>query len=397
VAVTYTGFDRLGVPRPLLDRFPAPFQRSTRGRAELLGDIGPSDPAHWARNLGTGTAHLLLTVYAQTESELADAKAEVEGLVAASDGDLSIVHERDAHTMHAKREHFGYADGFSQPDIEGVQRLSGTRKAATRGHGVPLDDLGWRPLKVGEFLLGYEDEDGQVDTEPDPRLVRNGTYVVYRELEQDVGRFRRGLKTAAQACDLPVELVAAKVVGRWRDGTPLELSPDYDPPGDLAEEEGDNASNDFRYLPQDRDGSICPVGAHIRRTNPRDAFGFGGALTARHRIIRRGMPYGPPLPANVDEDGQERGLVFVCFNADLERQFETIQAWCNDGDPFGLGDDRDYLLGDTGGSGKMTVPVRDSHPRFIDAQPDIVLTRGAEYLFAPGITALHRLASGELG
>jgi Dyp-type peroxidase family len=392
VAVTYTGFARLGLPAALLDRFPPAFRQSPEDRAELLGDIGPSGPEHWAPGLRGRRAHLLLTVYAQTAPELTDAVADLKRRL--GDG-LTIVHEREAHTMPGKREHFGYADGFSQPDIEGVARLTGSRKATARGHGVPTGDLGWRPLKPGEFLLGYTDEDGQVVTDPDPALTRNGTYAVYRELRQDVARFRRGLREAAEASGLAEELVAAKVVGRWRDGTPLELSPERDA-GDLTDAALEDPPNDFRYLPHDRAGYTCPVGAHVRRTNPRDAFGFGGVLTARHRIIRRGMPYGDPLPAGAEDD-VDRGLVFVCFNADIERQFETVQAqWCNDGDAFGLGDDRDYLLGDTGGTGKMTIPVRGSHPRFVDAQPEIVLTRGAEYLFAPGLAALYRLAAGSV-
>ena len=394
VAVTFSGFERLGLPAALLDRFPEAFGANVAERsADLLGDTGRSDPAEWADGLGTGEAHLLLTVHARTETDLAEACAEQRRRVEASGGELSIVHERLAHALEGKREHFGYADGFAQPHIEGVPRLTGHRTATTRGQGVPVDGSGWRPLKVGEFLLGYPDEDGQVDTEPDPGLSRNGTYVVYRELRQDVAGFRKGLEEAAAASGLSKELVAAKVVGRWRDGTPLALSPDYDPPDDLADRADRDPPNDFRYLPHDREGYRCPVGAHIRRTNPRDAFGSVGELSARHRIIRRGMPYGDPLPPGTEDDA-DRGLVFVCFNADIQRQFETVQAaWCNDGDAFGLGEDRDYLLGDTGGSGKMTIPVSGSYPRFVDAQPEIVLTRGAEYLFAPGIAALHRLAA----
>jgi len=395
VAITFTGFTRLGLPRTLLGRFPAAFAQPTRERAKLLGDVGCSDPALWEDELGTGTAHLLLMVSAQTEEELGEAREGLGRLVAEADGELTVVHEQPAHAIPRMREHFGYADGLSQPDIEGVPRSTRRRGASTRGDGVPLKNLRWRPLKAGEFVLGYPDEDGQVATEPDPGLVRNGSYMVYRKLYQDVARFRRGLQEAAEQSNLSEELIAAKVVGRWRDGVALELDPDRDP-GDLTQVEAETVSNDFRYLPHDRRGYACPAGAHIRRTNPRDALGFDGLLTARHRIVRRGLPYGPPLaPGTTTDDGVDRGLVFVCFNADIERQFEIVQGqWCNDGNAFGLGDDRDYLLANGGGTGKMTIPVRGSWPRFVDTQPDIVVTRGAEYLFAPGIRALHRLASG---
>jgi hypothetical protein len=107
------------------------------------------------------------------------------------------------------------------------------------------------------------------------------------------------------------------------------------------------------------------------------------------------MPYGPELPVGAPDDGKDRGLLFICYNADIGRQYETIQSeWCNDGDAFGLGDDRDYLLGAPGGSGKMTIPVRGSSPRFIPSLADVVVTCGAEYLFAPSRSALGALASG---
>ena len=128
--------------------------------------------------------------------------------------------------------------------------------------------------------------------------------------------------------------------------------------------------------------------------NPRDTQGFfGGILTNRHRIIRRGRSYGPPLREGaLEDDGQERGLAFVCFNTDIWRQFETIQAlWIDDGDPFGLGRDRDFLIGcPDGEGGKMTIP--GDPPHFLSPQPQFVTTRGGEYLFQPSISALRWLA-----
>ena len=398
VAVTYSGFERLGVPARLLAKFPEAFRQGPRDRAADLGDVGPSSPDRWDAGLGTGEVHLMLTVNARTGQDLPqvlvlpDVLERVPG--------LRVVTAHVGDVLPRQREHFGYADGFAQPDIEGVDRRTGRGEATARGGGVPVADSGWQPLKIGEFVLGYPDEDGWVETRPRPDLVRNGTYVVYRTLKQDVARFRQGLQEAAERTGLPEELVAAKVVGRWRDGMPLELSP-HRAPGPLTEEADPAPPNDFRYLPHDRDGAICPLGAHIRRANPRDALDFdgtvrdSGVLTGRHRIIRRGLPYGTLLPPGAEDDGVDRGLLFVCFNADIARQFETVQGqWCNDGDAFGLGDDRDYVLGDTGGTGKMTIPVRGGPPVYVDVQPEIVLTRGAEYLFAPGITTLRLLADG---
>ena len=188
------------------------------------------------------------------------------------------------------------------------------------------------------------------------------------------------------------ELLAAKIVGRWRDGTPLQRSPERPDPA-LADDP--DRINDFSFA-DDPEGLRCPVGAHIRRANPRDAEGFfDGRLTNRHRIIRRGRPYGPVLPEGVTEDdGEDRGLVFVCFNASIWRQFETIQAlWIDDGDPFGLGADKDFLIGQPDGDGgKMTIPGHP--PFFLKPQPRFVTVRGGEYLYRPSISALRWLASG---
>jgi Dyp-type peroxidase family len=192
----------------------------------------------------------------------------------------------------------------------------------------------------------------------------------------DVAAFRRFVAET----DFPggPELLAAKLVGRRRDGTPL------------VDHKG---INDFTYA-GDPDGLACPLGAHIRRANPRDdrAF-FDGRLTNRHRIVRRGRTYGQPLPPGVTEDdGADRGLVFICFNADIWRQFETIQAlWIDDGDPFGLGRDKDFLVGEPHGTdGKMTI--QGHPPFFIKPQPRFVTMRGGEYLFRPSMTGLRFLA-----
>jgi Dyp-type peroxidase family len=343
--------------------------------------------------------HLLLSVNSRDPERRDAEQRRLRELVEATEG-LRVVAEHLADSLLNSREHFGFADGLAQPDIEGVAP-GGRRQAAAAGGGVPLPGAGWRPLRLGEFVLGYTDEDGETNEGPDAGLVRNGTFMVYRRLEQRVFAFREALRDAALETGLSQETVAAKLVGRWRDGMPLELAPRRDV-DDLSDVQAADPPNDFRYLPHDRTGDVCPVGAHIRRANPRDAIDFGGAvedsgpLTARHRIIRRGMPYGESLPAGAKkEDNAERGLLFVCFNANIARQFETVQAnWCNDGDTFGLRNDQDYLFGNADGSGTMTVPVRGSHPRFVRVPDGIVATRGAEYLLLPSLDALRGLAVG---
>jgi Dyp-type peroxidase family len=340
-------------------------------------------------------AHLLCTVNAQDAAGLDRALGELRAGMREAGG-VSIVHEEHARLLEGAREHFGYADGFAQPAVEGVS----DEKA--RGGGVPEAEGRWRPLAAGEFVLGYEDEDSRVDPEhrlptaPATPLGRNGTYMVWRKLHQDVALYRRALAEAAPLYeDGDEELLAAKVVGRWRNGTPLVRSPNAPQAGFHAAVAG---ANDFRYAAEDPAGRRCPIGAHIRRANPRDSLGFEGRLTFRHRMIRRGMPYGPPLPDGVTEDdGRERGLVFVSFQASISRQFESVQIqWLDDGNVFGLGDDRDFLLGDVSATAAGKMTIEGDPPFFLAGQRAFVVTRGGEYLFVPGMAALRALADGVL-
>jgi Dyp-type peroxidase family len=246
-------------------------------------------------------------------------------------------------------------------------------------------------VALGEFLLGHTDEEGSLPDAPTPDvLAHNGTFLIYRRLRQDVAGFRRLLRDQAVHLGGDEELVGAKIVGRWTDGSPLELSPDRPDPG-LGRDRQRN--NDFRYG-QDGVGERCPIGAHIRRANPRDALGFNEQMVSRHRLIRRGIAYGPPLPEGVrDDDGTDRGLLFIAAMASISRQFEFVQSqWLNDGNIFDLGTDRDVITGDQGVTSKMTV--QGSPPRFLWPLPRLTVTRGGEYLFMPGITALEWLAQG---
>lgn len=382
VALTYAGLHAVGVPQHLLDGFPEDFRSGMAARAERLGDTGTSSPEHWDAGLGTGDAHILVTINAASEEERDRRVDRLRSRIDDSQG-LKIVHEQAATLLPFAREHFGFSDGMAQPSIEGCG------VEARPGQGVP-EKNGWRPLKTGEFVLGYEDEDGGLPKAPPEPLGLHGTFMVYRKMEQDVISFRRTIAENGALYPGGPELLAAKIVGRWPDGTPLVLSPDGPDPAIS----GDPMKiNDFRYA-DDPDGMRCPLGAHTRRTYPRDALGWGGNMSTRHRIIRRGLPYGPPLsPEAETDDGIERGIVFVCFQASIARQFEIIQAqWCADGNAFGLGHDRDYLLGDPDGSGKMTI--QGSPPFFVSPQPSFVTIKGGEYLFVPGMTALRAIAAG---
>jgi len=366
VALTAPGLTALGVSDEALGTFSKEFRAGMSQRCELLGDVGPSAPARWERGLGSGDAHVLLTINAQQVSDHERALGKMQSAMEAAGG-VRVVHQENTQLLPGAREHFGYADGFAQPAIEG------SSDDRARGGGVPLAGGDWRPLAPGEFILGYPDEDSRY---------------------QDVARWRRVLRDAARLYEAGDEhKLAAKAVGRWTDGTPLVTHPDAPDP---ARDAGDAAANDFRY-DADLDGRRCPLGAHIRRSNPRDALGFEGNLSYRHRMIRRGMPYGEVLPDGVlSDDGADRGLVFVCFQASISRQFEGVQVqWLNTGNLFGLGQDTDFILGSPAGTGKMTI--QGAPPFFLSPQEQFVKTRGGEYLFVPGISALAAIADGIAG
>jgi Dyp-type peroxidase family len=393
VALTASGLTALGVSDVVAGTFAKEFREGMSARAELLGDVGPSAPGAWEPGLGTGDAHVLLTINAQEAEDHRRALAKMTAAMKRAGG-VRVIYQQDAQLLAGAREHFGFADGFAQPAIKGATE----DKAA--GGGVPERKGGWRALAPGEFILGYPDEDTLIDRQkrlppaPADPLGSGGTYMVWRKLYQDVALWRRTIRAAgARYPDGGEERLAAKVVGRWPNGAPLVTHPNA--PG-AHFDAADPSANDFRYG-EDLEGLRCPLGAHIRRSNPRDALGHDGVLSMRHRMIRRGMPYGPPLAdGDLADDGADRGLVFVSFHASIARQFEGVQGpWLADGNIFGLGHDKDYLLGDPFGAGKMTI--HGKRPFFLSPHENFVSTRGGEYLFVPGMAALRAIADGVAG
>ena len=382
VAVSFAGLKAMGIGDRSLDAFPAEFKAGMAARAQVLGDIGDSAPGNWEEPFRAGEAHVLVMVSATSQEALEARHGRVCDGVERSGGG-TVVGAQLGGVLEGGREHFGYADGFAQPSIEG----SGFDSQP--GEGAP-EKGGWRPLKPGELLLGYPDEQGAVTPAPPPDdFGVNGSFLVYRKLRQDVAGFRRLLREAAAEYPGGEELLAAKIVGRWRDGTPLDASPDRPDAALVADPARNNA---FDYAGDDA-GLRCPVGAHVRRMNPRRSLPFDGKLVNRHRIMRRGITYGERLPEGADDDGQDRGVVFMCLQASLARGFEFVQSqWANGGNAFRLGQDQDVMLGpqDTVGTAKMTIP--GDPPFFLGPLARVVTMRGGEYYFTPGLNGLRHLA-----
>jgi len=370
VAMSYQGLRALGVPQASLDSFPSEFVEGMAARAEQLGDTGDSAPEFWERPLGTQDVHVAVAAIAPDADRLAVLLDDVHS----NHQDLAGVAEiwrQDCYALPTEREAFGFKDGISHPAIE--------------GSGIPGSNPLESPVKAGEFVLGYPNEMGVVPPMPTPEVLgRNGTFVVFRKLHQDVAAFRRYLRANA-ASPADEELLAAKFVGRWRSGAPLTLSPDRDDPALGADPARNNA---FLYRAEDEKGLKCPIGSHIRRMNPRDAIVTGDVRL--HRMVRRGTSYGPQLPEGVlEDDGADRGLCFVFVGANLARQFEFVQAqWINDGRAFGAPAEMDPLVGPNDGGGTFTVPACPIRRR-MKGLPRFVRTRGGEYCFAPSLSALR--------
>ena len=375
VAFTYEGLKALGVPQDSLDSFAPEFRQGMAARAAELGDVGESGPDNWEQPLGSGDVHIAIAAISPDAARLEAvlerarrARHEVPG--------VELIWRQDCYQLPNGRTSFGFKDGIGQPAIE--------------GSGIPPTNPKERPLKAGEIILGYPDETGELSPMPTPDVLgRNGTYIVFRKLHTRVAAYRQYLRERASSREEEARL-GAKMLGRWQSGAPLALTPESDDE-ELGADPGRN--NDFLYADDPR-GFKCPAGSHARRANPRDALDHEGGVNARlHRMIRRGTSYGPMLPEGVlDDDGEDRGIIFVFAGAHLDRQFEFVKTqWLNDGIFIGAPAEKDPMVGANDGSGTFTIPQQPIRRRLTEVPP-FVVTRGGEYCFAPGLQALRWLA-----
>jgi Dyp-type peroxidase family len=394
VAFTFRGLIKLQLPEPTLLSFPVEFQQGMRARKEILYDTAKNAPEHWDPVWREDRVHVWLAVHAQSTAALND-KCNLLQQIMDHTGGAKLLQAQDAGMIFiggekTTKEHFGYTDGFGNPDFKGAQR------ECTPGQGKLTESGTWEALATGEFLLGYADEAGELPVAPIPHLLaRNGTFMVYRKMHQNVASFRDYLEAKGRLYGGGKEKLAAKFIGRWRDGTPIELSPDREDP-DLVKD--NNRNTNFTYG-KDLDGARCPIGAHIRRGNPRDAFGFNGQLVNRRRIMRRGITYGEYVPEGQPvRDEDDRGIIFMALNASLFRQFEFVQQqWIEYGNDLHQGNDKDLVIGNHGGKGKVVLQgaADPKSPPFLCADlPNFVELRGGDYFFMPSLTALQMMASG---
>lgn len=377
VAFTWNGLRALGVDEASLATFPVEFKQGMAARAEIIGDTVANHPDKWVGGLASPDLHAIAILFARDEAERVRCQAEHRKLIDRCEGVelLSALDLEATPPFDYAHDHFGYRDRMSQPVMEG------SGEEPTPGTGAPL--------KAGEFILGYPDEDGPPANLPLPEILsRNGSYMAYRRLQEHVGAFRDFLRQHGRTPE-ERELVAAKLMGRWRSGAPLTLAPDKDDPKLGADPQ---RNNNFNYKSMDPYGYAVPLGSHMRRMNPRDT----AANVNRRRIIRRGATYGPPLPEDAPEDGVERGIAAFVICGSLIRQFEFLQnVWANDRNFHELGNERDPIIGNQDGTLEYKIPKRPIR-KTITGLPAFTTVRGGAYFFLPGIKALRYLAELEV-
>lgn len=412
LAFTHAGLAALKIDPATLASFPEVFKQGMAARARRLHDTGPSAPENWEGELGLDNVHgyvsggfdgpgptseafwRALRSDVQAFNDKASERGELLhlwiGLLFRFLG-LEIVHielgqepytlvDGQQERLEHRTEHFGFRDGLSQPFAN--LRL----EDPLPGGGTPTNE-GWKPVAAGEIFLDQRDEDDEAHRFPISEALRAGsTYLVFRKLEQDVHGFREFLGQRRPSGTPARALLAAQMIGRWPDGTPLVNQPigNTGPPDEAT-------INDFLYFAADKSGQKCPLGAHIRRVNPRDT---GGRDEVRHhRLHRRGISYGGSLlPEGAQDDGEKRGLLFIAANARIDVQFEVVQAdWINGGEFLGqAGLGRCPMTGANDGTAS-DVFLEAGAPAPVTGLPRFVVTRGGDYFFAPGVEVLRAM------
>ncbi|MCA8878649.1 MAG: peroxidase [Rhodobacteraceae bacterium] len=474
IGFTFFGLYALGLPTRTLKTMPEEFIDGMKARAFILGDRDPTkteeevgawcrhwDPI-WQQNRESKgeDVHVWISMNAQAAGEGSDIPAPeldaqcdwLRGIcgelgnrvrILAANGSAGNEEYQGASAVFTEigglrvptpREHFGFTDGIGDPVFDG-QYPPEAEKDAVIGRGKWMQaDKGWQPIAAGEFILGYPDESQELPpTAMPPSFSRNGSFMTYRKLHENVGTFdaviadeaARFARVMGVSEDEAAETLKAKMVGRWSDGVPLSVAPtvadwhrvrsetgmdDPDPIKALLAQRdylGSRAASDFRYA-DDMAGYKCPGGAHLRRVNTRDYLDplnsptganpkATSQLNKRRRVLRRGLPYGPTIPEGRRDD-TEQGVIMMTIGASIFRQFEFVQQqWLQYGLDFNQGNLTCPLVGNHDMHRRYTIPSDPKSgkpPYFMSGLKTFVECRGGDYFFLPSLTALQMMAIG---
>ncbi len=399
---------------------PARKEKGTKAWERVIADIGSPVEEDEQEVITPLTVHALLLLY-ENDASSAQAWAEFVKQALAPHG-VKVVHRLALDLRLGEngigREHFGFADGLSQPipyDEKSGQESANDSLILTDGTPVTRDP--WHGVPLGEILLGHTNAHHEkapgpmvpadelshasgLTTDGAPEGLRNleldGSYMVVRELQQHVAAFWKSLETGAarirahdpSATHVTADWLAERVIGRNIDGHLLC------PSGRLAADEYNQPENSFGFLKTDPLGIGCPPGSHVRRGNPRDGLAASPVAAQtlldaanNHRILRRGRKYGTTLTSREEDAGSERGLLFICLNSDIARHFEFVQhTWILNQNFATLFDETDPLVGPKG-----TFTIREQPLRRIVEVDTFIQMAGGEYFFLPSIPALKYL------
>lgn len=369
LAFTYEGLKNLGLPQASLDSFPEAFREGMSARAAQLYDVGVNDPKNWEDIFRSGHVDVAAAVVAATkegwQEKLSQLRQQIEKLDA-----TETIYYHDFGADEKVKNVFGFRDGISNPEVE--------------GSGIDVPDGFDKPIKPGEFILGYPGESGVIKPFPQPDILgKNGSFLIFRKYQSQVAAFNQFISDHT-ATPEEGELLAAKMVGRWRSGAPLVLSPEKD---DKVLGGNEDKNNDFSYKDDDH-GKKCPFGAHIRRMNPRDTRGVILEDVRLHRIIRKSVTFGDIVPPDVTkDDGKERGQYFIGISANAMGTLEFLQKqWANDGNSQNLGEEKDPMIG-VQEDGLFSQPGEPIVQRYRGLQT-FNIVKGGEYCFLPSLSAL---------
>ena len=371
------------------------FTAGAAERASLVGDTGPSVPQNWVGGFGKGSDHVLVTLHAINPDSMKSYTDRLTALFAEGnafheiwrqDG-MALLEMQNGQPVPTGRVHFGYTDGISMTTI--------------RGGPEKYHPDHQQPCEPWLFVL-QEEAENYILPEP-PELGLNGSFAVFKMIETDVVGFENFLQSNKDKID--PELLAAKICGRWRNGVPLALSPDTDSPaGGIAPEQ----MNNYEYVNADGSGDPkglrCPVGAHMRRINPRGqpvtGQGEPGGSNNTHRLVRRGLPYGPAYDPAKPYDGIERGLLGYFINSNIENQYEFVLGhWVNDSEFAGSvrlhPKSKDPMIGTQNPAESIfVIPQANGAPSIkVAGFSTFVTTKAAAYCFLPSITAIKFIAN----
>lgn len=405
LAFTANGLEALGMEDANLKSFPAPFREGmvSEYRSRILGDYGQNDPQNWRWGAKDKDLHISLILHTETKDQMTALIQEQKALLEA-EGGIEVLKDLSSFLRSDHKEPFGFHDGISQPTIKGS------------GKPGPENNI----VETGEFLLGYKNEHQRYPHSPlleksqgDQSLLfkdaagsgkldvgHNGSFLVFREMEQHVDAFwdsmaKKTLNADGSVNEKAKVKLASQCVGRWPSGASLVNHPDEDPGGSV-----DN--DDFGYAEKDPHGEKCPFGSHMRRNNPRDSHREYSPeqslkITKRHRIVRRGRNYLNPVVEG--QQKAEEGLMFLCFNANIEMQFEFIQqTWSNNNQMSQTSNDVDIIIGvpalnDPFAAKTQFTIQKDVANESVDGWEQFVSIKGGEYFFFPSMSVIKYLAT----